>query len=1061
MHSGPQNQVSDLEFLIKNYKFLTPAQWNALSIDGNTRLNHLILSIEEIPNASQILAHIIQIPGLDWNAKNSREITPFFALVHKVGLQIPAAIEIFPKVALLPNLNWNARNNPTKRTPLGMFMSSVLREIPEALEVLPHISQLPTLDWNQENPVGKTSLSMLEKAAANGVSGASEVLKRILDKSLKKSGTPADSSSILYGGIDGKYLGGRIPELPYLSGESEKQKLVYSKQCQLKPLESRGCSSVGLSAAKPSRIVTDSFEGDYYTLRELPGTNEMLSFFLAGRKEKAFVPQVSNGRCILVVTDKELNDIKTICSGDIDILVVKKITSRTHGAYKDLQLPTSRRLASFLCAYYFNVSSFIMADDNLDTIRFNCDSDTDNDWDNLFKFMLNEVAGKGCVSIKTYSNKTYQEGRLGSKLFMINLAAIKENYPSIEDMFLFFPNADEVHRWGGDYYMQLALHSAGFGFRVISDQLSCLQRSRQNVSVFAKTKEQATPYMNWNGESHPELSHDKNEIINSTINILNGIIEKNYRYRNKRLNSVKRADIGMLCSRINKVSRTPGNQLSTDIPNGLNFNEKFRFIISQQLKSKNIFRPYQLEAINFVRDLNENKGRLEIATGCGKTFIQCALASAAHCAASQGDMIVIITPMITLVDQFYDDFINFNKLESNPFALVPNVNIIKVSSNSNSISASILSINKRNLDQKNIYIFCKESFQIFLKNTPEASSRIRMIFADEYHAYANECGTIIKEIEKNKTRLIGCSATPPKLDPFGDAPNYTYTLIRGIHEQYLAPILVDTLSVPNLIDRENRVDTIISLLPEILNTHYHPGFDGGETLSQGRGVIYFPSIIKSKMAQEKLNQHGISCYLINSKNPKYKTEIIEYLNQDSPGVLLAVEMLGYGFNDSKLSWGLDLRHTKDVGKILQKIGRVARAFGSKIGYFICLDDIYDNLVPSFFKDLRLTQPVSVDYLAQDGTYPQDSNDADPLKLRIANPINITFSSNLSFSESLEMEIDHSGDVDESELSDTEMGLRFCNAIVVRYNGDKIVLGKHPRDASETNKPRKRRCSGLG
>ena len=103
-------------------------------------------------------------------------------------------------------------------------------------------------------------------------------------------------------------------------------------------------------------------------------------FIFAGRKEGAFLPFLSNRglsdvRVILVIPETDVDALSGYVQSGIDLLVVERLVSATHGEYEQLGLINSRRLAAFHCAMMlqreYHIPHALMADDNLHAIHFN------------------------------------------------------------------------------------------------------------------------------------------------------------------------------------------------------------------------------------------------------------------------------------------------------------------------------------------------------------------------------------------------------------------------------------------------------------------------------------------------------------------------------------------------------------------------------------------------------------------------------------------------------------------------------------------------------------------
>ncbi|MBS0290039.1 MAG: DEAD/DEAH box helicase family protein [Proteobacteria bacterium] len=779
------------------------------------------------------------------------------------------------------------------------------------------------------------------------------------------------------GGIDAKYFGGPLPPLPLAEKEDKGQEQVlrsYTHNYALKIF-----NKIPKPEQSPKRreicLSSPIFKGKYVTSQQRPKKDEQVTFVIAGRQEEAMVPTPDTGRCVLVLTLSEYAVMQPGVPAQFDMLVLEEINSKSHGHYDNLQLPLPRIIGIFMVAYYFELSTFMIIDDNIKNIKFNFAEKAT--WEQLYSLMMSKLGTLLCASVKTASYKEFDERRLGSKCLIFNMDAIRKLLPRYRDLFVLFPQAKNATFAAENYYYQIALQvkaaQPSLQYQTLDENVVCLTRSKKKTHACVKVGIQAHLFDELPADCAQNLSVENRQVVEKTRQLINDLIQKHFDIYQERKRYLERVDLPRKHALANHVDVQP-NELNNTTMSKTNFKTRLQTAIKTLRFKLGVFRDYQLETFQAIGNANSAQGRILIPTAGGKTKVQIAVLQLAYHLAVRGEKFIVITAFRDLVQQFYYDFIEFNKNQTTEGIdlRIPEDAILKVCSQRQSCRVKAYLMNQHVKNIKNILIFCSESMDHFLKEEKFNLPNVPLILLDEYHCYPASVKRLFEGIQEPKPILIGSTATPPANDLL--VPNiYRYTRIQGIEQGYLAPIKVDKLDA--MYSREH-VDALMSALPCILENQIHPGyFNESKTLKEVQGVIYLPSIKDCKKQAEILKARGIRHLVINSQNKEAKQEVEKFLANDQPCVLLAVHMLRIGFNSKRLAYIIfaqSISNTPEGFSIAeQTMGRAARLLeeARKIGYFLCFDDHYDTVFSKFKQPM--TQPVNIDYLSQVKGYYRD------------------------------------------------------------------------------------------
>jgi superfamily II DNA or RNA helicase len=470
-------------------------------------------------------------------------------------------------------------------------------------------------------------------------------------------------------------------------------------------------------------------------------------------------------------------------------------------------------------------------------------------------------------------------------------------------------------------------------------------------------------------ENYKSLTLEQSLWLDQALNTLNTFIDQrieSYKEKEKKISDANLGHIHAVAHGVLPTKNDASSLLTSSSPQYREgeFLKPYQASLSNFDDNKNILRHYQLAGIKTISGHDKPNCCILNATCCGKSMILYKLAVNAFLMLNPGEFVVVVTPQKELANQLYKDFIEYHeKFEEARFS---HEAIITVSSDYQSCSMRVIVQNHSLMRKKTILIFCLESFIEFFK-IQAFKDGIRLALFDEFHDYPGSIKEFVKEQPKDSL-MIGCSGTLPIENPLR-APIYTYDIRQAITEGFLAPIIVDGLGVNY---SRKKVVELIDCLPILLQRQYHPGFNDTTTLATTKGIIFLPKIKDCERAANILKNANIPCYVINSKNPECRKELKTFLAMKK-GIVLAVQMLRFGFNDVDLGWVIvaqNLNKLNDLNHhnlLMQMIGRALRMKNDKMAYVITFDDT-KLLIDQYLKDVPHTLSASIDYLSQANAY---------------------------------------------------------------------------------------------
>ena len=664
---------------------------------------------------------------------------------------------------------------------------------------------------------------------------------------------------------------------------------------------------------------TEGSQLSFYTCNQTPiEPDSQCVFVFCGRKEHAMLPVSQSIRVIAVMTESEYQAFGKL-PDSIDVLVIKKLHSLTHGNYSDkLALINSRRIAAFLFAHQKKLATMMVMDDNLKNINLNRDCSGDDPMQKVYLYLREKLQTTACVSVATHLHTKEKGHTLGSKLFMYDLAAINMKMNEPDELFHLCYAANQGNYWGQDYFIQLVLRqlfkNEKLGHLVANTDEITLTRSAKHRNVTkacaVKAQEHLEPI---------ELSarpHYK-EIVTSAHRDLCKIIQDSLSWRQKAEQTLTKMN---MCSQHAFANRLPyvNPQLKVQV------SPDFKDAITKYLESGPELYDHQKCAIEKVAENLETTGYVTMATGTGKTRVQMALAHKMLLTDPKKPVFVVL-PTRNLLKQAYTEFLAY--FEAHAQDGLNGCSVLKVSSSKSDIHAPALEYNKTLSDKNVVMLFCAESYNHFLSNSYFEPS---LLLLDEYDA--EEFGsTLANMISKNRSkRVFGFSATPLKFNPFR-REIYRYSRQQALDDGIIVPIIMDKRKESYSLDE---VDVVIDNLHNWLKYSID---SNGRPFCENKGIVYLPDSSYCELAKQKLLNHGYpenEIYIIHSNNSTYKDDLERFKNAPK-AVAFAIRMMRVGYDDTKVKWIVIAKKADDDGLLAQMAGRVMRRDREepkKVGY---------------------------------------------------------------------------------------------------------------------------------
>lgn len=872
------------------------------------------------------------------------------------------------------------------------------QELPESREQSP----IPSFQGGKENQ------SILQKNKRLSESSAAEDMQS--KKRSKKTKDPsrikkANEKNALFSAKYSQTFE-RIPEIPFLLKKSRRN-INYSGAFQFKSLD-----SFKQTMDKPEFTHEISSGGSKFRLvshrNDLPSSDETVTFVFAGRKHEAMIPDPSmlgdKQRLLVVVSAYEYENLSDRNKPEnVEFLITDALSYKTHGNYHPEDIQT-RRLTAFMLSYLWKLKHCVYLDDNLSQIQATeefCDVST---WSGITKSLAaareNDkaiICGMQTLSFKRFY---FLEPDYGYKLFDFDFeqAARVLKLQTAEDVSILAYPGVHSRLCMQDFYFQMIIDNALEEARKESgDQDNELARNLlhlpglKSISLTRSKKVKNQAKANAGGyieqilaiqtEDFPPvgLSPFYNRLMKKSLSHMKSEIERSFKSVEKQKRQVETRDFRSIVEANNqpKSDSNPNLRESFDggepeeyeKPNLLTKQKRYAksaapcnetFLqkqwtgsrlnslfdphkLEEFLKEEKVYLyPYQADALRAVSQCDSSNGVVQITTGGGKTLT--AILMLIYLFKNNPHAVFhIVVPTLQLVDQYHKEFMAVLE-RLGKFAEIKPKNVIPVDSKENAVTIKLLHKNKPLREEASVLIFCKASYAKFVSAPDDILKKHRkplLTVLDEHHLYQKDA----QRIMESGVTSLGFSATPGN----SVKPLYVFTRTDSRKAGKTAPLIVGRLPYSLAIDSAEKCQKIAALIKE----HRHPM---GKALASYKGIIYTSSIQEAKLLTAAINE-GAGTKLAkpihsNVKKNKDWIELFYKRPMDQPGILVVVNMLGTGYNDKNVAWGLyakeknpeesqnkgcsvDIR-TK-IDKRSQEVGRSLRIppeFPNKIAYYL-------------------------------------------------------------------------------------------------------------------------------
>ncbi|RAP38036.1 hypothetical protein B1207_03340 [Legionella quinlivanii] len=872
------------------------------------------------------------------------------------------------------------------------------QELPESREQSP----IPFSQEPQENRAGLQKNKRLSESSSEEEVQSKKRSKKTKDPSRIKK---ANEKNALFSAKYSQTFE-RIPEVPFLLKKSSRN-ITYSGAFQFKSLD-----SFKQTMDEPEFTHKISSGDSRFRLvsrrNDLPSSDETVTFVFAGRKHEAMIPDPSllgdKQRLLVVVSAYEYENLSDRNKPEnVEFLITDALSYKTHGNYHPEDIQT-RRLTAFMLSYLWKLKHCVYLDDNLSQIQATeefCDVST---WSGITKSLAAArekdkaiICGMQTLSFKRFY---FLEPDYGYKLFDFDFEQTARvlKLQTAEDVSILAYPGVHSRLCMQDFYFQMIIdHALEEARKENGDQDSELARNLlhlpglKSISLTRSKKVKNQAKANAGGyieqilaiqteEFPPEgLSPFYTRLMTNSLSHMKSEIERSFKSVEKQKRQVETRDFRSIVEANNqpKSDSNPNLRESFDggepeeyeKPNLLAKQKRYAksaapcnetFLqkqwtgsklnslfdphkLEEFLKEEKVYLyPYQADALRAVSQCDSSNGVVQITTGGGKTLT--AILMLIYLFKNNPDAVFhIVVPTLQLVDQYHEEFMAVLE-RLGKFAQIKPKNVIPVDSKENAVTIKLLHKNKPLREKASVLIFCKASYAKFVSAPDDILKKHRkplVTVLDEHHLYQKDA----QRVMESGVTSLGFSATPGN----SVKPLYVFTRTDSRKAGKTAPLIVGRLPYSLAIDSAEKCKKIATLIKE----HRHPM---GKTLASYKGIIYTTSIPEAKLLTAAINE-GAGTKLaksIHSNIKKYKGWIERFNKQpmDQPGILVVVNMLGTGYNDKNVAWGLyakekspeesqnkgcsvDIR-TK-IDKRSQEVGRSLRIppeFPDKIAYYL-------------------------------------------------------------------------------------------------------------------------------
>ncbi|SJZ55083.1 DEAD/DEAH box helicase family protein, partial [Legionella maceachernii] len=902
----------------------------------------------------------------------------------------------FVQVAEIAEEETSSEPTPKESLVSKDFSSNPIRIEASDEQVLPETSGLSLTPTPMETDnLAFGSINTEEQAGSStGSQNSGEETSRTT-KEFKK---PWQKNALFSAKYSAKYE--RLPPAPIRLFHTHRNN--YSQVFDFKTLESCELSENTMGAR---RLISLSIGQSTFRLstmkREHPASDETVTFIFAGRKENAMLPHPAalgdKQRLLLVVSAGEYKSFSNLNYTDaVEFLIIDSLESSTHGSYQieDIQ---ARRLAAFILSFHWQLKHCVYLDDNLELIQSTPNYPALSTWAEITDVLKADRDKEKAVlcGMQTFSYKPhyYVEPDYCYKLFNLDFQQLTQllHLETADDVFILGYPAKYSGYCMQDFYFQMIIDFALYAANSKQEtghlmkklvylppmESISLKRMKQNQNAAkAYTRGLIEDILTiTTDEFVPQgIREEYVQLMKESLMHLHNEIKRSFNLMSKKRRELVTRDFRSIVQANNQIAPSESfNNLEPELleknakkpkksAKPIPINDNFlrtnwvgcqisalapAEVVDTYLQEKPVsdsLYPHQLAAIKMISRCNQSHGVLKMATGSGKTRVQIVFANFLI-KRNPNAVIHIVVPTVQLVNQFYQEFVQtLDTLEES--GAIKKENIVPVHSKENGVAAGLITLNTIFRSEASVYIFCEASYSKMLATAEKNLANHRaplLIMLDEFHLYKHKARILMD----SGVSTLGFSATPgPDIVPL-----YEFNRADSRAALRTAPLIIDRLSYSLNLEKNEKKHNKIAVL---IRHHRHPM---GKPLACYKGIIYTSSIEEANDLTSAINEEAGEqlAQAIHSQVKDYKKwiELFRKKSLETPAILVVVDMLGTGYDDKDVVWGLFAKNNGvGVENHSQMAGRGLRLnsdYPEKIAYMLTDDDLLFD-IQEIYKD---------------------------------------------------------------------------------------------------------------
>lgn len=325
-------------------------------------------------------------------------------------------------------------------------------------------------------------------------------------------------------------------------------------------------------------------------------------------------------------------------------------------------------------------------------------------------------------------------------------------------------------------------------------------------------------------------------------------------------------------------------------------------------------RPYQRDAFGVVVE-KANAGcrkiGIDLATGMGKTYIMCMLAAAAKKPLLITNSLPVMTQVLDALSVHLGEGVDLEQAE-------------------NAVSNSPLFRRRAQVASKDTLLRGRYKKDAFADRT--------LVLVDEIHhgCSSDRFIEMMQYFESIGAFVVGFSATPYRGNglplPYWGRPDYSYSFADAVSDGYLVPgryvmseAISHDMSAVEIVKGDFHQGQLEAILCEeqavqeasslVLQTH-----------DSKPSVVYCQSKRQALLLHDVFDRYGVDAAIVrDGQSPAERKRNMEMFESGMAKIIINVDVLGFGWDFPELRNIYNLAPTKALTRILQRIGRGARA----------------------------------------------------------------------------------------------------------------------------------------